>query len=62
MPEYHIDEVCRLILKHEDVAVNARDNEGRTALQICAAQGWQNVVQDLVNRKDVTESARACSY
>ena len=35
------------------MAVNARDSEGRTALQICASQGWQNVVQDLVNRKDI---------
>lgn len=55
--KHGLDEVCRLVLKHEDVAINARDADGRTALQHCGIQGWQGVVEDIVSRPDTDMNA-----
>jgi ankyrin repeat protein len=45
--------VAKLLLQRRDVAVNAVDREGNTALMLASSSGHLNVVENVLQRKDV---------
>ena len=47
-------DVVQLLLEHsERIDLNARDNDGRTALMFAVQNGHPNVVKSLVNHSDI---------
>ena len=50
--------VVRLLVKRDDVDINAKDNEGITPLIFAAVSGHKGVVQPLIERDDIEVNAK----